>query len=1247
MPGSQMVDINNTEKTIKASPRVSIVIVNYNGKHVLKDCLSSIDKLDYPKGCLDTKLIDNGSKDGSTSYITKNFPFVKVIKNPENNFCKANNLGIRESQSDYIALLNNDTVVDRKWLKELIKVIAKDQKIGCVGSKILFPDGRIQSTGHYEFPNFYWGDRGFNEPNLGQYEYLEEVSSLSGASLLFRRDCLEDVGYFDEDFVMYLEDVDMFLRCRQRNWKLLYCPSSIVYHKFHSTADEKSVRFYIERNRLLLIAKHFPAELSRSLEHKEHSLLDGQVYKILPDIFTKLIKSHDLKTVETSMQGLFVALQRLYNLSKDKAVQQLNNSLKESEITKESLQHAKTQLETEITRRQEEVNKLNQEVKKYEVKHPFLNDVLNGKKNLEEALNSKIRELEILKVEFNNQQRKLEISQLDFAHKEEVLRDIEKQRNSLFEETHKRAGEINQLKEQLKQLEIEHSKLSDTNSLKNSLEETLTLKTQELEFLKAELNNQQWKLELFQHDAAHKQEVYQEIEKQRNALIEETHKRADQISQLQEGIKQFDIERARLQEIINTKNAIEESLKQKTQETEALKIQFNGIQGQLGQLRQDFTHKQEIYQEIEKQRNVLLEETHKRADQISQLQEGIKQLDVERIRLQEIANAKNAIEEALKLKNQETESLKAELSNTQGHLGQLQQDFARKQEAYQEIEKQRVVLQEQTQEDIEEAKQLRLKINELEVERLRLKGVEDEKIALEIELNTRKHELEDTNKQAEEQKANLVLLQAQKNELIFENTQRIEEISFLQNNINQLQGRISILESERFRLEEIASEKSEVEALLKDKSREIDDLHVRLNEQEKQYELLEKDSLSRRYVLEGIKKDTDNLLFEINSNALQINQLRNEIQALEVERNSLKQQDNQKTNIIAVLETSVASFSFEITQKNNYLKSAKTQLEEKDVLLNSLQQEISICKEGLKTYCQKLIKKTDEVEKLGVYKEDLERKVNIIGEELERLTAVRIEMVAEQDLLINELKVRLESTFKELEKKEDIIKEKGMLVEKSQKDTRAKDEQLNAIYNSQTYKYLAIPLWRVIDFFKRVFNKKIKNNSKNILVIKPFYVPCHLAENSLYDLRSYFPDSQITLLANVYQPDYDCLKGNKQINFKFLFSPECARLTKFKLLCLIFKFNFCHFDETILLVGDPVYQGYRKAKLLAWVSGAKSVRVYFTATKVFAPLYSAGAIRKIKDLIFYLKNTIAFAGIILFFVTAIVMPLKIKKFFKK
>ena len=75
-----MVDINKIEKTMKESPRVSIVIVNYNGKHLLKECLSSINRLDYPKGCLDTKLIDNGSNDGSVNFITKNFPFVNVIK---------------------------------------------------------------------------------------------------------------------------------------------------------------------------------------------------------------------------------------------------------------------------------------------------------------------------------------------------------------------------------------------------------------------------------------------------------------------------------------------------------------------------------------------------------------------------------------------------------------------------------------------------------------------------------------------------------------------------------------------------------------------------------------------------------------------------------------------------------------------------------------------------------------------------------------------------------------------------------------------------------------------------------------------------------------------------------------------------------------------------------------------------------------------------------------------------------------
>ncbi|MCM8774439.1 MAG: glycosyltransferase, partial [Candidatus Omnitrophica bacterium] len=431
------------KKINKDYPFVSIIIVNYNGKHLLKDCLLSLYDMDYPTNRFEVIVVDNGSTDGSKEYINKHFSSVKVLNNQENNYCKANNLGIKEAKGDYIALLNNDTRVDKNWLRELVKSMMSYERIGCCGGKVLFPDGKIQSTGHYEFPNFYWGDRGLREIDIGQYEYLEEVKSLSGVAILFRRNCLEEVGFFDEDFVMYLEDVDMFIRCKQHGWKLLYVPKAIVYHKFHGTADESLVRFYVERNRLLVIAKHFPFELSRVLNNSHIQLSNDELFRIIPDILLKLIGSHKIENLNTTLDNIFNSLYRRYNLSKDKAIQELNNELKNREERLRQLEETKNDLNA----------------------------------NLE----SKTKELEEIKEELN-------VLQLEKVNGESILKGLEEERNRLLKDLGNREEELNQLRDKVKELEIGRAKLEEALSFKRDLEVKLESKTKELEEINAQLN---------------------------------------------------------------------------------------------------------------------------------------------------------------------------------------------------------------------------------------------------------------------------------------------------------------------------------------------------------------------------------------------------------------------------------------------------------------------------------------------------------------------------------------------------------------------------------------------------------------------------------------------------------------------------------------------------------------------------------------------------------------------------------------
>lgn len=120
-------------------PLVSIIIVNYNGRHLMKDCLSSVLKTNYPKKRFEVIVVDNDSKDGSQTYIRRNFPETILIESPTNSgFTGGNNLGLEYAKGDYIVLLNSDTKVDRNWLKPLVDTALNNKKVGLINSKLLF-----------------------------------------------------------------------------------------------------------------------------------------------------------------------------------------------------------------------------------------------------------------------------------------------------------------------------------------------------------------------------------------------------------------------------------------------------------------------------------------------------------------------------------------------------------------------------------------------------------------------------------------------------------------------------------------------------------------------------------------------------------------------------------------------------------------------------------------------------------------------------------------------------------------------------------------------------------------------------------------------------------------------------------------------------------------------------------------------------------------------------------------------------
>lgn len=245
------------------TPKVSIVIANWNGKGLLKDCLTSIFSQIYAN--YDVILVDNGSTDKSVEYIKNNFSKVKLIElNKNYGFAKANNIGIKEALKcpnvKYIITLNNDTQTNKNWLSSLVKVMEADGLIGSAQSKTLFfyEKNKLNNVGILICKDGSACNRGINEKNIG-YDNIEEIFGTSAVSAIYRREALEEVGLFDEDFFAYMEDVDLAWRLRLNGWRSLLVPNSRVYHVHSATAPSSKFKiFLINRNSLFVLIKNLP-----------------------------------------------------------------------------------------------------------------------------------------------------------------------------------------------------------------------------------------------------------------------------------------------------------------------------------------------------------------------------------------------------------------------------------------------------------------------------------------------------------------------------------------------------------------------------------------------------------------------------------------------------------------------------------------------------------------------------------------------------------------------------------------------------------------------------------------------------------------------------------------------------------------------------------------------------------------------------------------------------------------------------
>jgi GT2 family glycosyltransferase len=256
-----MTLVNNVE-----SPCVSIIIVTFNGEKLLKNCLDSLVKTTYPN--FEMIIVDNGSSDNTAilvkDYIQRFKINIKLVQNQENlGFAQANNIGVKISAGEYIAFLNNDTIVDKNWLQSMVAILEAHPKIAVVQSLLLTRDGTdVDSLGGAIdiFGTASDTSRPFQMIDNAPDYRSQEIFSACAAAMLIRKKVFEIVGGYDARFFAYFEDVDLSWRIRLNGYSIVLDSSSIVYHFRGGTSKKNKTRvfdYHLYKNQLAMLFKNY------------------------------------------------------------------------------------------------------------------------------------------------------------------------------------------------------------------------------------------------------------------------------------------------------------------------------------------------------------------------------------------------------------------------------------------------------------------------------------------------------------------------------------------------------------------------------------------------------------------------------------------------------------------------------------------------------------------------------------------------------------------------------------------------------------------------------------------------------------------------------------------------------------------------------------------------------------------------------------------------------------------------------
>ena len=250
-------------------PRVSIIILNWNSYEVTLDFLLSLRKIDYPN--FEMVLVDNGSVDGSAAGLLENVPEIRLIRNSANlGFAGGCNVGMRDALrrgTDYLLLLNNDTIVAPDFLSQLVRFTESDENIGAASPKVLFfdhPDRLNYAGGEHTRWRLFPKMLGLRQLDDGRYDKIREVSFLTGCAFLIKAEVVRRIGVLEEIYFHFYEDIEWSLRIGQAGYKEFYVPAAKIWHKEHYVTDKSQgkgfIEFSVARASMIFARKHLPAK---------------------------------------------------------------------------------------------------------------------------------------------------------------------------------------------------------------------------------------------------------------------------------------------------------------------------------------------------------------------------------------------------------------------------------------------------------------------------------------------------------------------------------------------------------------------------------------------------------------------------------------------------------------------------------------------------------------------------------------------------------------------------------------------------------------------------------------------------------------------------------------------------------------------------------------------------------------------------------------------------------------------------